>query len=295
MRIVGGLILMPYLICDNCGTYYSIEDDEEIFEICDCGSKLRYYETLLEYSEYARSQEPEPVRKFITLRRAYTENKAYDYRLIEIIGVSMGIIGFIWLINGFLLAILSVFAGIIILIYGICEGYSWKKGLEGEKIVNDELEKLPEGYFIFYDVKLPGDTGNIDHVVIGSNGIFVVETKSYEGEYLIKGDEWYLKEGSILNPKWKKVTRRPGKQAKANALALRNFLIKNIGTKRPWVHAIVALVGQRPLKIKTEYYTILQPQEIPEFITNKKGRLTKNFKEESIELIGPYSAEISFM
>lgn len=286
---------MPFLICDNCGTFYPIFEDDEVFEICECGSNFEYYETLLEYSENVRAMEPEPVRTNITLRRTYIENKAYDHRLMEIIGAFMSIIGFIWLIKGFILAVFSVLAGIIILRHGIRRGYGWKKGLEGERIVNSQLERLPEDYFIFYDVKLPRNTGNIDHVVIGPNGIFAIETKNYKGEYIIKGDDWYLKEDSILRPKMKKIKRRPGKQAKANAIALRNFLMENIGRGNPWVHAIVTLVGKKPLKKVTKYYTILQPQEVPEFIIKKKGRLTQSFKEEAIDLISLYSAEISFM
>jgi len=172
-----GVVYMPYLICDSCGILYPISEEDEKAYICGCGGNLRYYRSLLEYSESVRG--PNYARKVITLQRTYTENKAHDYSLMEIIGVSMGIVGFIWLISGFLLAILSIFAGIILFMHGRSKGYSWKKGLEGEKTVNKFLEELPQDYFIFYDVKLPGSKGNIDNVVIGPNGIFVVETKNY--------------------------------------------------------------------------------------------------------------------
>ncbi|MBC7100931.1 MAG: NERD domain-containing protein, partial [Methanobacteriales archaeon] len=42
---------MPYLICDKCNVYYEIEDEEEIFEFCECGNRLKYYESLEEYYE----------------------------------------------------------------------------------------------------------------------------------------------------------------------------------------------------------------------------------------------------
>jgi len=48
--------------------------------------------------------------------------------------------------------------------HGRSGGYSWRKGLEGEKTVNKFLEGLPQDYFIFYDVKLPGSKGNIDNI-----------------------------------------------------------------------------------------------------------------------------------
>jgi hypothetical protein len=39
---------MPYLICQNCGGYYHLDDDEspEDFDICRCGGKLVYSENL---------------------------------------------------------------------------------------------------------------------------------------------------------------------------------------------------------------------------------------------------------
>jgi hypothetical protein len=49
-------------------------------------------------------------------------------------------------------------------------------GLEGERAVGQQLETLRnQGYEIFHDI--PGDGYNIDHVVIGPGGVFVIETK----------------------------------------------------------------------------------------------------------------------
>jgi len=78
---------------------------------------------------------------------------------------------------------------------------------------------------------------------------------------------------------------------------LRDFLtgeISTYGPSKPWVHAIVVLVGQKPKTVKTEYYTILQPHQVIDFIIKKKGRLTRDFEEESIESVAYYSKQISF-
>jgi len=288
--VVG--VVMPYLICDKCNVYYEIEDEEEIFEFCECGNRLKYYESLEEYYEEIESEEP--IRETIRLRRSYTEIRSREYTLIEILGAVMSIIGIIGLIMGSAIGMLFLI-GILTFTYAKSKGYSWKKGLEGEKIVSHYLETLPQGYIVFNDVKLPGSRGNIDHVVIGPTGILVIETKNYEGEYIIKGNEWYLKKGPTLNPKKeKRITKKPGKQAKANALILRDFLSDNIDM-RPWVHAIVALTSQKPHKVLTEHYSVLQPEEIPEFIMSKKGRFTEDSIEKATELLSQYSAEVSFM
>ena len=53
------------------------------------------------------------------------------------------------------------------------------RGALAEEKVALQLDQLPEGYFGFHDVDFKGF--NIDHVVLGPAGIFVVETKSHRG------------------------------------------------------------------------------------------------------------------
>ncbi len=59
------------------------------------------------------------------------------------------------------------------------------KGKAGEKLVKRILSKLdPKSYFVLHNVTVYteyGDTTQIDHIVIAETGVFVVETKNYEG------------------------------------------------------------------------------------------------------------------
>ncbi|PEV57983.1 nuclease-related domain-containing protein, partial [Bacillus thuringiensis] len=59
------------------------------------------------------------------------------------------------------------------------------KGKAGEKLVKRILSKLDsESYCVLHDVTVYteyGDTTQIDHIVIAETGVFVVETKNYEG------------------------------------------------------------------------------------------------------------------
>ncbi|MGE6593713.1 nuclease-related domain-containing protein [Bacillus mycoides] len=84
------------------------------------------------------------------------------------------------------------------------------KGKAGEKLVKRILSKLnPESYYVLHDVTVHteyGDTTKIDHIVIAETGVFVIETKNYEG--WIYGDEkaerWtkgiFRKKHSFQNP-----------------------------------------------------------------------------------------------
>lgn len=46
-------------------------------------------------------------------------------------------------------------------------------GARAEQDVAEALESLPDDYYVFHDLEFPGF--NIDHVVLGPNGIFLVE------------------------------------------------------------------------------------------------------------------------
>ena len=53
-----------------------------------------------------------------------------------------------------------------------------KKGRDGEREVAEILDELKHvGARVLHDI--PGDAGNVDHVVICTRGVFVVETKAW--------------------------------------------------------------------------------------------------------------------
>ncbi|MGI8686627.1 MAG: nuclease-related domain-containing protein [Acidimicrobiales bacterium] len=67
---------------------------------------------------------------------------------------------------------------------------AWRKGAEGERMTGGALDGLEErGYLVLHDRRMPGSRANIDHVVIGPTGIYVVETKHYAGRVVISGED----------------------------------------------------------------------------------------------------------
>lgn len=59
----------------------------------------------------------------------------------------------------------------------------WDKGAEGEHQTARRLRDLPTGYVALHDLHVPGSTANIDHLVIGPTGVFVVDSKAHAGTY----------------------------------------------------------------------------------------------------------------
>ena len=71
---------------------------------------------------------------------------------------------------------------------------AWQTGAQGELRTGRLLEPLEgEGFRILHDRKIPGSrAANIDHIVIGPPGIFVVETKSLGGSLQIRGNDVFV-------------------------------------------------------------------------------------------------------
>ena len=90
------------------------------------------------------------------------------------------------------------------------------KGARGEERVAGILQKLPDGYHVFNDFVACGR--HVDHVVVGSGGVFAVETKFWLGRVTLE-DGHILLDGQLTD-------RPPLKQVLKEAEAVRNELAK---------------------------------------------------------------------
>jgi hypothetical protein len=79
------------------------------------------------------------------------------------------------------------------------ERLSWRKGAVGEALVALTLAELPNEFVVVHDVSQR--FGNIDHVVIGPTGVYVIDTKNWTGS--VKTDaqgELLLNEKPLQKP-----------------------------------------------------------------------------------------------
>lgn len=123
------------------------------------------------------------------------------------------------------------------------------KGAYGEKMVNNKLSKLGTEYKIFHDLYVPNEKGTtqIDHIVTSLYGIFVIETKHYNG--WIFGSEnqkyWtqviYKRKEKLFNPIW---------QNYGHIQSLKTFL--NLEDFQH-VFSIVAFSNQSTFKFKEDF------------------------------------------
>ncbi len=61
------------------------------------------------------------------------------------------------------------------------QSHKFAKGLSGEKDIKKELSELPDSFSVFHGVVLNKDKGDIDFVLAGPKGLFVLEVKSIGG------------------------------------------------------------------------------------------------------------------
>jgi hypothetical protein len=62
------------------------------------------------------------------------------------------------------------------------DAIAWRRGATGEQRTARLLSPLEQhGWVVLHDLALPGSRANLDHLVIGPGGVFVVDSKHYRG------------------------------------------------------------------------------------------------------------------
>ncbi|KRF01536.1 hypothetical protein ASG88_08750 [Nocardioides sp. Soil777] len=76
----------------------------------------------------------------------------------------------------------------------------WERGAQGEVEVARALESLPDGWVVLHDLAWPGrPRANLDHVVIGPGGVFVVDAKNWSGRLEVR-DQVLMQNGRRREP-----------------------------------------------------------------------------------------------
>lgn len=138
-------------------------------------------------------------------------------------------------------------------------------GRRGERRVSRLLKKLPEEYRLLNDVMLRtrnGRTVQIDHVVVSPYGIFVIETKNYQGIIIGNGnsDEWrqhiWGNEYRLYNPEM---------QNRSHIFALRQVLPREA---EGHIHSIVVFIKRAKLNLRNIKGRVVYPDALLGEITS---------------------------
>ena len=144
-------------------------------------------------------------------------------------------------------------------------------GHEAELAVGQELAELGgAGYRMFHD--FPADNGafNVDHIVVGPGGVFLIETKgrSKPGPKATIDAPWEVKyDGKVLQfPGWQET--QPLAQAQRNAEWLEKWLSGAVGTQIP-VQPVVALPGWFVRRSNSHHIPVLAVGEIQGYFSSR--------------------------
>jgi hypothetical protein len=136
-------------------------------------------------------------------------------------------------------------------------------GYEGERHVGEALNQLMlAGYRVFHDFLItdkPGVTWNIDHIVIGPNGVFAVESKTRRKVKGLDGGKVIIGENCLEYP-WG-VDRCGLKQAGDNAAWLSDWISKTF-EKPISVAALLVLPGWFVERRRKLHITVLSGREV---------------------------------
>ena len=111
------------------------------------------------------------------------------------VGVALvsGALGPNWRLVGGLVIVLGILSALVSLFVLPNDVRAWRTGAEGEVRTARLLEPLTLlGFVVLHDRRVPYRRENIDHVVIGPTGVFVVETKNYAGDLRVRDGELYV-------------------------------------------------------------------------------------------------------
>ena len=150
-----------------------------------------------------------------------------------------------------------------------------KLGLEGEKYMGDLLDELKQsGNYVLHD--FVDEKGNIDHIIVNKNGVFVIETKTLSkptdgSSYKLKYDGQTISylDGAPL-------PKQPFDQAQSCARALREFISKKTG-ENCWVQPIVVfprwfINSQTAPYNKTQHKVwVCNPKNIKDLVNEPTG------------------------
>jgi hypothetical protein len=122
----------------------------------------------------------------------------------------------------------------------------YRAGQKGEEAaLNVFYHALDGNWHLFRNLELPGRRGgDMDFVLVGASGVWVIEVKTWQGDYRNTGDRWEKR----LRNRWLSVWRSPSQQAKRNAARLSEALKTKDITQ--WIHAAIVWANPKSSVIR---------------------------------------------
>ena len=152
-----------------------------------------------------------------------------------------------------------------------------RKGRIGEDLTaNIVQQSLNKNWSIYLNLLLPEKkAADMDVVLVGPQGIWVLEVKNLQGQFRNTGEHWEFLNGS----QWKIAKQNPTKQVRKNAARLSSFL-KAQGIDRTGVDTAIVWVN---IEQKPKTANVLSPVWSLDALRDELMRISQQNKKYSLE------------
>jgi hypothetical protein len=119
---------------------------------------------------------------------------------------------------------------------------AWRHGAQGERRTARLLAPLERaGYQVFHDLAVPGSAANVDHLVVGPTGVYVIDSKRYRGQLRYSGGRLWRGSRSLdrtLETLWWEATQVAETLAFGPDLRIYPVLCVHVA-RLPWLRELV--------------------------------------------------------
>lgn len=158
-----------------------------------------------------------------------------------------------------------------------------RAGHRGQRLVVGLLSSLGDEYYLLNNLQLPGRNQDVDHLVVGPNGVFALETKHDRGRITWRDGQWYQSKISRNGiPQPEEPMGDPVRQLRQNIDYLRTCsdqTSKATGTRvRLWIEGVVVFTHpgvsiDLPKEIERRLpFPLLHGRDLPAFIVSHTPR-----------------------
>jgi len=214
-------------------------------------------------------------------KKNFVKDMLSSLELQTTIEVLFFIVGIIFMVNGIYgTKLFTFFVGsAIFVLFGylfqekIMKARIWRSGLKGQNLIEQFLSPLDDKYHLINNLSLPFKNCDIDHLLIGPKGVFLIETKHYKGEISCIGDSWRYQKVGKNGGIYKGYINNPSRQLKRNVWEMKTFLDKKSKklfneTQFPfWIQGMVVFTNEEAqINIKEETVKVLKVSSLLPYI-----------------------------
>jgi hypothetical protein len=137
-----------------------------------------------------------------------------------------------------------------------------------ERTVRDVLSTLPVEWFVIHDLQWPGRRkANVDHVVVGPGGVFVVDTKNWSGDVAVRA-------GVLRQNGYSRATTVEGVRSATDAIAA---LVPSLDTEA--FTPVICFAGEGRVEANLDGVLVCHADSLIELLTSRRPLLSMEWVE----------------